>query len=288
MNRKWWSVPTFVLMAVSTAPVYGIPIKASLDPDKFGMLDQGKTNCPDTGCGPTAATNSLAYLQRMFPSIYDEKLIPDTNNNDMIDEAELIAVANDIGGNFMKTCSLCGEGTGTFIEDFILGKRDYIESKVPGKTAYSAQMNFEWRESPKVGEKDGTHPGTKKPRFVQDKTKPTLAFLASELMSGEDVELFLATTDGFMHYITLTSIEFDDTTNMGMFSFIDPLGGIKGTRNILGLTNGFIETDYMSGGANAVIAHAVSESIPEPSTVTLLSMGILGLLGSGWWRRGVR
>jgi hypothetical protein len=259
-------------------PSYGAVISASLDPDLFGNLDQAKTNCPNFSCGPTAATNSFAYLQRRFPQVYGSSLIPDTNNNGMIDEAELIAVANNVGANFMKSCvNNCG--TGTYIEDFIIGKRDYIESKVPGKTKYGAQIALKWRVNADdfPAGNPGSHLGTPKPDFVQDMRAATLAFLAGEIARGEDVEVFVAWGTNNAHYLTLTGISYNDQTNMGTLNFIDPAGGLPGMANILGLNaNGVIQTSYAGGSS---LFHAVSESTPEASTV--LGLLALGLLGGG-------
>lgn len=274
-SASWLLVATLALLSNQA---YGTIISASINSNLFGNLDQAKTNCPNVNCGPTAATNSLAYLQRKFPSIYDEKLIPDTNNNNMIDEAELIGVANDIGANYMKNCIVCG-GTGTYIEDFILGKRDYIESKVPGRTKYGAQISIDWRtDAPDFAPNPpGTHVGTPKPYFVQDMTAATLAFLASEIAKGEDVEVFVGGGGGTAHYLTLTGITFDDVTMLGMLDFIDPSGGGLGMANILGLSNGVIQTSYQLGGQNALLFHAVSESVPEPSVLLFLVSGLIGL-----------
>jgi hypothetical protein len=188
-------------------------------------------------------------------------------------------VANNVGSNFMKTCC-ANAGNGTLIEDFILGKRDYIESRDPGVTTYAAQMNFAWRPSPT----DGTHTGTAKPGFVQDNTKPTVDFIANEIKKGEDVEVFLA--NDINHYVTLTGITFETTTGKGTLSYVDPEGGGRFTDPIPGLDNGFIEVTY-HGTEDTVIAHAVSESVvPEPSTLLLLGTGLS--MVAGYYRRGRR
>jgi hypothetical protein len=257
-----------------------------LDPNNFGTLDQADTNCPNLNCGPTAAVESFVYLDKVFPHIYTTPLVPKAGATPTT--AEQAAVANDLGSNFMKNCCATSSA-GTLIEDFILGKRDYLESKNPGKTVFNAQINFAWRENPPGGK----HPGTAKPAFVQDRTIPTLAFLAQEISHGEDVEVFVFNSNGGCggandptcnHYITLTGITYDDANNTGSFSFVDPLGGGRGTRNITGLSGGFIQTSYPLGtAANTLIVHAVSESpIPEPSTLLLIGSGLVVL---AIWRR---
>ncbi len=278
-------VTTSLLLFVSPISSNADSITVSLDANLFGDLRQAETNCKNLGCGPTSLTNSLVYLQRKFPNIYDSLLIPDRNFNGMIDHAEMIRVANDIGQNYMKTCvPRCVEST-TLIEDFILGKRDYIEAKARGKTAYAAEIwparqnaaNAPWRVNPP----EGTHPGTQKPSFVQDSTKPTLSFIANQIAHGEDVEIFVS-NDNIGHYMTVTGISYDTVTDMGTISLIDPLGAenmTRITRNILGLNaNGFIRTSYQLEGANTIIYNVASESaVPEPSTV-ILSLSALGIL----------
>ncbi len=277
-----------ILLSISplTSPVHAATIGPfNEDPNKFGTLNQADTNCPNVNCGPTAAVESFVYLDNIFPNIYTNRLVPKTGATPTT--AEQAAVANDLGANFMKNCG-CASNAGTLIEDFILGKRDYLESKDPGKTIYNAQINFAWRTDP-VG---GTHPGTAKPAFVQDNTIPTLAFLAQEISHGEDVEVFMFNDNGGCggandptcnHYITLTGITYDNTNNTGSFSFVDPLGGGRDTKKIIGLTGGFIQTDYTLGGVNTEIVHAVSESpVPEPSTLLLIGSGLAGL---ALWRR---
>lgn len=56
------------IICVSTS-LHGAIITASLDPDLFGNLNQRDTNFPDLGCGPTAATNSLAFLSEEISQI---------------------------------------------------------------------------------------------------------------------------------------------------------------------------------------------------------------------------
>ena len=250
------------LSAILSGPVEAVPIDVSLDPKKFGTLDQARTNCPNVNCGPTAAVNSFVYLQNMFPGTYKVPLVP---------AGKEIEVANALNGRtFMNTC--CTQGGGTSIADFILGKMAYMEQQNTIATKYKAQMSDEW--SPPG------HPGAKKPTFVQDNTRPTVAFIADELKAGEDVELALKPLTGPGHYVTLTGITFNIDTGRGSISFVDPMGGMVGTA---GITRGSgdtvsIVTDYMIGNQVTRVVGAVAESpVPEPATLLLFATTAAGL-----------
>src|SRR5690242_1548533 len=100
------------------------------------------------------------------------------------------------------------------------------------------------RESPGYGEA-GLRAGS---------NQADLAFLATELKAGEDVELYISVfqTPPMKslgdHALTLTGISFDDATNTGSVSFVDPLGGTRGSARITGLEQGFIKLDYKAPG----------------------------------------
>lgn len=259
-----------ILLAVPL--LTGLPAEAKvfskfLDADKFGQLDQAKTGCKATGCGPTAAVNSFMFLQNSYPDVYGEKLIPPTTAGQAPTEADLIKVANKVGSDFMKSCTPCGPNDGTYIEDFIVGKRDYLESVAPGKTRYQAQIDITWRFGTDKEPADAANKGAAKPAFVTDATKPTLDFLYRNIDHGEDVELFLGG-----HYITLTGIEYDDATNLGKIAFIDPLGGAKSQSKITGITGGFITLDYET--SSSVFAAVVESPVPEPGAWVLLLSGV--------------
>ena len=275
---RWVAV---TLALVASTVVDAKIVEVQLDPALFGNLDQQTTDCKATNCGPTSAINSFVFLQNQHPKVYGTSLIPGTVVNPdgsySYPDGVLKNAANVIGANpYMGTCLPCGPNNGTYVEDFIIGKRDYLEKMAPGKTIYHAQRSIEWRESPD----GGTHPGTKKPDWVQENTKPTLGFLTGELRKKQDIELFLTEGDE-AHYITLTGIKYDDVALTGTISFIDAWGGKPGTADFT-MDDGFIKTDYTLGSEGKIkigyIRTAVAESpVPEPSVWVMLAAGMISL-----------
>jgi hypothetical protein len=91
---SWLSLPG----AVTAAPV----VEIQLPNAQFGNLNQNDVDaCKDaTGqsfsCGAVAVVNSFAFLQRRYPQVYDEKLIPDLNSNHLIDYDELKEAAQEV------------------------------------------------------------------------------------------------------------------------------------------------------------------------------------------------
>ena len=265
---RWAPLAALVLALCAPTTASAKQVKYMEDPTLFGTLDQAITNCPNVNCGPTAAVNSFVYLQNAFPNTYTKPLVS-TVNGKKPSAAEQKAVANNLGTNYMKNCCATS-AEGTKIGDFILGKMDYIEAQDPGATTYAAQTPATWANViPK-------HPGAPKPGYVQDKTIPTLGFIAAQLKAQEDVEILLDNDKGTLHYLTLTGINYDDVTNMGTFYYVDPLGGGRNNSKILGIGGDmFIQTDYKLAGINSDIAGVVAESpIPEPGTWLLLGVGM--------------
>lgn len=252
-----WMFLVLAMISGAFASASAATITATEDAAKFGHLDQGATSCKASGCGATSAVNSFVYLQNMFPAVFSNPLVP--KSGDTLTQEDMVAVADELSRRM-------GTGpNGTNIEDFILGKMSYLEEKNKGRTKYSAQLALAWDSI------------ALKPDFVKDQTPPTLTFIASEIKAGEDVEAFLAGADG-RHFITLTGISYDDTTNTGTLSFIDPLGGKDSTVNITGVdADKLIHVQYKTG--NFVIGNVVTESpVPEPPVVVLLSLGIAALM----------
>lgn len=260
----------FLLFAFSTALSATI-ITAGENPFSFGDLNQHDTNCGNVACGPTAATNSFVFLQNTYPNIYDTLLVPHMNGNTPYEDEQ--DVANDLS-NIMHTCSRCFPGGGTYIEDFIAGKQQYMNTVARGLTVFAAQMSIAWRPT----DPDGNNVGPK-PAYVMDNTVPTAQFIASQIAAGEDVEVFIA--DDVAHYLTLFDFTFDTTTQTGQIGYIDPDTGAIGFSNITGQdASGFLEIAY--GTHSEVIGHVVAESpTPEPGSLLLLSVGLAGVLGVG-------
>jgi hypothetical protein len=249
----------------------------------FGNLNQGDTACPNVACGPTAAVNSFVYLQNRWPNKYDNKLVP-KGANAAQQYMNMQMVANTLGSAaYMNTCA-CGNGT--FIEQFILGKQKYLDTKAGMVTSYGAQDTFAWRTTLPDGSMVAA-----KPAYVQDNTAPTGQWLVDQLQAGEDVELFINGSMG-NHYITLTQMTYNLTNNTGSFMFIDPnqvnnmmagppvvsmgmITGLDATDSDILFTSASVSA-YLGTGLN--IVNAVSESpVPEPATYAVMGIGFLAL-----------
>lgn len=237
-----------------------------LDQADFGHLNQAEVSgCTDddTGinnaCGPTAALNSLVFLETRYPTIYDHNLVPHIDNNTALQDQ--VAAAETLA------CLMsCNSTDGTEIHDFIRGKHDYIEGQVPGMTIY------------------------------RDRPDPNFNFLFRELSDGEDVELLfgfyrLNPDTGRLdrvggHYVTLTGIDSPTNNGTGSIDFIDPDDGEGhvGLPTFFNPGDGTIRnTTYNPGVTVTIIDWAVSESpVPEPSTWLLFGSGLVMLIV---WRR---
>ena len=278
--RYWPALGLVVVCLLASSASAATEYHHDLDPNHtlFGNLDQDDVpGCNDPNnvnfaCGPTAAVNSFAFLQRKFPSIYGESLIPDTNGNDMIDYQEMIDVAVILEDPNFMDCAACHGGTTLFPDPnngiyggFITGKQKYIEQQAPGTTIFKNQGFPNWD------------------------------FLYGELWDMEDVELLVGFYDpnGMRiggHYVTLTKFWWEDT-NMddhvdpnegGMIGFVDPADGMLKMQSLFQLDGRMdLFTDFAVGGLVAFtrIDWAISESpIPEPATATLVTLGMSALV----------
>jgi hypothetical protein len=272
-------------------PIYNI----SIDPTLYGNLKQ--TDVWKTGpsvCGPTAAVNSFIYLQNKYPNIYDSRLVPnqaeDKNKDGIVDIYDhMIAAALVLSqSNYMDPAN------GTSHEEFISGKKGYVdvEAKVPGQTNYAAQDPFKWSD-----------PNTR-PEYVENEV-PQWDFLFKKLKIGADIELLIEwpiyppedkDNDGIEdmegHWITLTSFHWEDVNSDGLvqraeaatIDFIDPMTGLLKEIGFWHDTTGGKRLLFTDFAKDSRITVAVSESVPEPSTVllTILGLSVLGLSQRKW------
>jgi hypothetical protein len=261
VNIRLIAITLPIILGVS--PLFAATIDEGVDATKMGMLDQALTNCPNEGCGPTAAVNSFVYLQNMFGSTYDNKLVPTANSGDKPNQ-NLIDVANTLlGQKYMNvTC-----GCDTDIRDFIFGKDAYINDKAPGSTRFRAQMNDIWALP-------GGRPIPPDVR-LDEKTAPTIGFLSTELHDKEDVEILLRFPDNTGHYVTVTHLTWDTDKQVGTLDFIDPDQGMARPGTLSQSGTSPLQLKYTGADnteQNGTIFAAISES-PSPEPETLLTVG---------------
>jgi hypothetical protein len=147
----------------------------------------------DSWCGPTAAGTSLGWFAEYagFP-----QLIPDTNGNGQVDEAEKYEVIGILGG-LMGT----DPDDGTTDKGFVDGLREYLESVGLGGSF-----------TVKVFDADlGT-------------TDPTFDDYAKELEDGEDVLVGIEYPGGGGHWLTGRSFK-RNAMEPHDVSFVDPATG---------------------------------------------------------------
>ena len=268
-----------VVALMTAAAGQAAQINVNEGPGNFGTLKQTDTQACEgidgtQACGPTAAVNSFVFLENRYQNIYGGKLLQHVTNDA---HANQVITANELGAADFMDCTCNG---GTNIDRFITGKRDYIDLTMgPGITVFMHQDVFN------LGDLGAS----------KSKGQPSLAFLLQELQHGEDVEILVSYHDaqGYKdaqgnffggHYLTMTGLMWTDADDSGglnagdalKLNFIDPLTGAPGSANAF--ANGFgFDTDY---GGGASISAIVSESpVPEPETLALLLVGLLGLAG---------
>lgn len=237
-----------------------------LDQTKFGHVDQANVPMPPGGggansCVPTACANSFQYLQTVFPAVYGTSIVPTTAT----------AAAIDLGSNYQGTSS----DSGTSGDNWIDGKKNYLEAKAPGKTVYGGQY----------ADYGGTN------AFVE-KVHPTLAFLYDALVAGADIEIGVipSVPNEIGHALTLTSVHWDDANNNNIFDLgdsgtidgIDPAGGVSFVREIFphgaGQAIGTNYYNFEDALEDSTLVLAVTETaVPEPATLAMLVLG-MGLL----------
>jgi len=217
-------------------------------------------------CGPVAVTNSFRYLERMYPNVYG---LNGLTGGNLVGTA--VALGNLMGTNVVN---------GTWADNLIWGKRQYIENRLPGRTIYEAQYWPTW---------GWTVPGVAQPAWVRS-VVPTWNWLWDQLVACEDVEILLTyKSEGGGHFVTVKSFHWNDLNEDGFIDategatidFVDPLTGAVAVASINdeGINAGLpcMQVNYLQGfqqvPVNAWITMAVKESIPEPATIILLCLG---------------
>jgi hypothetical protein len=231
-------------------------------PELWGNLMQNN----DSTCGPVAVTNSLVYLQRLYSSVYDGRLVPSKDPLfPTVPEEQAVSTAL---ATFMGT-----NAVGTTWDRLYLGKKDYIsggkgkKGVAPGTTSFSVVARQDWPSQ------DGP-----KPKDVQDKTYPTAQFIYSQLRKHRDIELLVTNdTDFIAHWVTITGIRFDTEKGTGKIYYVDPRTGGPAETNIeFHSSIGDLTTD-----AGYTLSAVVTEgpSAPEPCTLAMLGPALLGIGG---------
>jgi hypothetical protein len=259
------------------------------DPSAYGTLDQHEV-CPAVlACGPTAAANSLAFLEGQ--GLAPGTLVPRTAGNDF--PTDLGLTAENLANNYMQT-----QADGTRVPAFINGMYKYLGDRLAGNTRYLMQAQWGAAWDPTVW---GPKPG-----FVSDAQPPTWQFIYARLKEGWNVELALDGKDaqGFRvgHYLTLTGFyfadfDFDDLIDQGQdiafIDYIDPWTGAAGRANLWDRqgTPNILGTDYVGAAhvKNGVaypalaltdvrIIGAIAERIPEPASWLLALAALAGVM----------
>lgn len=228
---------------------------ASNDPSLYGYLNQ--YTIPTIGpmaCGPASAVNSFVFLQNTYSSVYGTNLVPDSNSNGVIDNADMVAVAQILAGpTYMDTTLADGTGWSYFGPAI----QNYIESKDPGVTVYNSS-------------------------YLAGSTE-AWNFIYQQLNSGSDLEILLqstSSTSGINHFITPYALTWDDQTLSGTLSWVDPLDATQHTASML-YDSVDAHIELAAYGWSWIYAGASERpaACPELSSLLLLGSGLLSLFG---------
>jgi hypothetical protein len=238
----------------------------------------------DNQCGPAAVANSLAYLNERYGVPLKHDHIPGINgqpDNSLVGQID-VAVGRK-------------QGQGVYRADLLDGKLKYLDGNRPHGLIIKHQGVFDY-ENGTVIDTDWTQ-GRTTSKFMGNLV--TLDFLMKEIQHGEDIEMDLVgSSSGGGHVVMITGGGFilgrpwvtfvhdqaqgDNTKGTGLFDggygfawLADP-----GNGQMIDFKGYLIGHDFNPYRVRNVI----TESVPEPSTICLLSSGV-GLLGSTYWKR---
>jgi hypothetical protein len=264
MRRQIIAVAIAVLLSFTGRSAWGI-FNVQENAGYFGTLNQHSlqysypslgTGSNNMACGPSAATNSLIYLQNAFPSSYGNNLILSAGH-DMDNDGSYTTYDNWIytSGSGLASSSYMNTtlANGTWHDDFIWGLYKYVENKVPGMTSYSAEDYW----SPTYW---GNPPATYPPPSWVIGTTPTWDFLYNALNNSADVQVLFSYVNGGGHFVSITGMTWDNVQNSGTLNFMNPWDGQFESTNIR-LSSGRMYTDY--GGSNKSWIGEINALIPS-------------------------
>jgi PEP-CTERM motif len=272
---------TFAVALVFTAlgiqPARAVPFDYSEDFSLFGQ--QLNNTCPTMGvCAAITAINSFAFLQNGNAGIYDRNLLPNYNALTKTDPIDATAFAT---GSWAEPSFPHSDDTPTPDSDigyyarvaqpgfdpnltYLATKMDWISDHVPGNsTTFSIALT------------------------------PTIDQLASDIRMQQDTEFFVkdGATGGtaFYHALTLTRVMCDASGNCSI-QYQDPNAPtVQQPLTAVSVVGGRLQFTGVpgSGFAGAVFIDAAFDEspVPEPSSVLLLSAGLIVLIARGWCRR---
>jgi hypothetical protein len=226
---------------------------ATEDGAYFGNLDQHSlqyaysqfgTGNDNMACGPTAATNSLVYLENAFPSLFGQSLIASAGHSmqgkstyTTYDDWIYTAGGVLASPKYMNTT----QAEGTYHDQFIWGLYKYTESVAGGKLSYAAEDY----SSPKYW---GNAPAPSGPPSWVKGGGPTWDFIYDGLNDSASVDVGLSYVGGGGHFISIKGMTWNDVADTGTLTFMDCWTGKTVTTDIY-LNSGQIYTAYGSNGS---------------------------------------
>lgn len=224
-------------------------------------------------CGPASVANSLQYLENRFGLLVAQKNIPGIAGNP----------PNSLVGQLDNTMTRA-QGQPISNNQFITGKLHYLAN------ANIKGLKIKHRGGDgAIGTGDVTSSGLTS--VFQGGV--TANWIISELKKGEDVEMNIRWTGGGGHWVDLIGggyilgvpwVAFEHDFNQG-FDGANNKTAINGGTGLFdgGYGFSFLPTDVNGNvmfrnwvdGSTAKVNFLVSESIPEPSTIILIVLGLI-------------
>jgi hypothetical protein len=225
-----------VLLLHAAIAVAGSVYSVSEPTAGYGFLSQENATVAaefgSQGCGPTAAANSLLYLQNLYPNVYGDKLVANGDTD------TLANLAVTLGG----TSYLNWQNDKVTYSDFTWGTYDYVEAFAPNLTSYIAEADSKSSSTTKrpiptnwisVNANTSGTPSN-------NPTYPTWQFIYNQLQANKAV-LIKWSGNGQGHFMSVTGIYFSDVRGDGFIhntdgdatiTYIDPKDGKSHTAPI--------------------------------------------------------